>query len=216
MIRKLILWGLFVLYGLSPHFGRRFIQIIVERIDGGEFWSISLRKIYIKYHAITVGIGSYGCFDPKRFPSGTEIGNYCSFASDIWIFNANHPLRNITTHPRFYNPRLGYVREERITRQKLSIGHDVWIGHGTIILPNVTSIGTGAVIGAGSVITKNVEPFGIVVGNPAKEIQKRFSSDVCEQILESKWFLESPMKLSVLSDFVDNPDAFTRHMRKVE
>lgn len=200
MIKKIVLNNLISLYGLCPYWGKKIIQIILTQIDGGEFWSLSLRQIYSKYHDITIGIGSYGCFDTKRIPKGTKIGNYCSFGSDTWI----------------YNLLLGYVRKERISKQKLSIGHDVWIGHGALILLNVSRIATGSIVSAGSVVTKNVEPFQIVGGNPSKEIRKRFSADVCRQLLESEWFLKSPTELLTISDFADNPNVFFQHLREVK
>lgn len=215
-MEKIFLRGLISLYRLCPHWGKKLIYTILVRIDGGEFWSISLRQIYSRYYDIEIGLGSYGCFDIQRIPRGTKIGNYCSFSKEVWIFNGNHPSNFISTHPVFYNPNLGYVREERITRQKLSIGHDVWIGYGAIILPNVSSIATGAIIGAGSVVTKNVEPFQIVAGNPAKEIRKRFSPDRCKQILESDWFLKSPSELFTSIDFADKPESFLEHMMEVK
>ena len=73
-------------------------------------------------------------------------------------------------------------------RTELTIGHDVYIGMNVIILPNVTRIGTGAVIAAGSVVIKNVPPFAIVGGNPAKLIRYRFSEETIKKILASKWW----------------------------
>jgi len=69
----------------------------------------------------------------------------------------------------------GYVNEDKLIRPEIVIGHDVWIGHSAIILPSVNFIGNGAIIAAGSVVSKNVEPYTIVVGNPAKQIKKRFN-----------------------------------------
>ena len=68
------------------------------------------------------------------------------------------------------------------------IGHDVWIGDGTIILPSVTSIGNGAVIGAGSIVTKNVEAYSVVVGNPARKIKMRFTPKVIRDLETSRWW----------------------------
>jgi acetyltransferase-like isoleucine patch superfamily enzyme len=93
-----------------------------------------------------------------------------------------------TMHPILYNPIFGYVKIDRLIRPNLHIGNDVWIGENTIILPNVMHIGDGAVIGAGSVVTRDVEEYSIVAGNPAKEIRKRFSKTIVEQIKTTRWW----------------------------
>lgn len=87
------------------------------------------------------------------------------------------------------NPIVGYVKEDMLERPSLTIGHDVWIGERAIILPSVTSIGNGAIIGAGSIVTKDVEPYSIVAGNPAKKIGKRFEDKVIHRLEESEWWL---------------------------
>jgi acetyltransferase-like isoleucine patch superfamily enzyme len=78
--------------------------------------------------------------------------------------------------------------------KKVSIGNDVWIGHNVIIVGNVT-IGNGAILAAGSVVTKDVTPYSIVAGVPAKQIKMRFSKNVIEEIEELKWWNLSEEKL---------------------
>ena len=73
------------------------------------------------------------------------------------------------------------------TNSKTKIGNDVWIGHNVIILSGIT-IGDGAILAAGSIITKDVEPYTIVAGNPAKTIRKRFSENVIIELLDFKWW----------------------------
>ena len=127
---------------------------------------------------------SYGCFTDS-IPNGTVIGNYCSFAPGIKIFNGNHGIEWASTHPFLYNVLLGMVQKETINRHALEVGHDVWIGANAIILPSVKKIGNGVIIGAGSVVTKEVKPYSIVAGNPAKLIRYRFDAkDI--NILETK------------------------------
>jgi acetyltransferase-like isoleucine patch superfamily enzyme len=70
---------------------------------------------------------------------------------------------------------------------KCTIGHDVWIGHGAVIMPGV-SIATGAIIGTGAVVTKNVGPYEVVVGVPAKVIKKRFADEIIGKLLKSEWW----------------------------
>ena len=122
-------------------------------------------------------------------PQGVTFGNYCSIAPEIRIFRANHPKKTFISHPLMNNPIVGYVKEDMLERPSLTIGHDVWIGERAIILPSVTSIGNGAIIGAGSIVTKDVEPYSIVAGNPAKKIGKRFEDKVIHRLEESEWWL---------------------------
>ncbi len=160
---------LYKLYALKIARLRRFILAIVPKLEGGEPRSKTLRQVFADYHHIKIGMYSHGgCFNTQLIGSFTEIGIYCSFASGVRIFNANHPLKFKSTHPFFFNPIFGYVDELKISRQGPSIGNDVWIGGNAIVLPNVKRIGDGAVIGAGTVAAKDVPDFAVMAGNPAK------------------------------------------------
>lgn len=160
------------------------------KLEGGPMFSSTIRRYFKKKYNVTVGYGSYGgCFNPKNnLPSGCEFGNYCSIAPSIRIFRANHPYTKFTTHPILYNPVVGYVEKDKLERPKIKIGHDVWIGDWVIVTANVSSIGNGAIIGAGSVVTKDVSPYCIVAGNPAKVIKKRFDESTIEQLELSEWW----------------------------
>lgn len=148
-----------------------------------------LREIFKKDFNITVGYGTYGgCFNPSNIPPGVTFGNYCSIADGVKIFRANHPMNTFTTHPIFYNPIMGHVEKDLLVRPILEIGNDVWIGANVIILPSVRKIGNGAIIGAGSVVTKDVEPYSVVAGNPAKFIKNRFKDSIIDSLEKSKWW----------------------------
>ena len=157
------------LYALDNGQLRKYVLKYIARMEGGQPYSATIRKIFQDYHRIEIGMYSYGgCFSIDNVPDGTIVGRYCSFASEFSILNGNHPAKFKSQHPFFYNPAFGYVKELLITRSKLVIENDVWIGHGAIILPAVTRIENGAIIGAGCVVTKNVPPYAIVAGNPAR------------------------------------------------
>ncbi|NMA02172.1 MAG: CatB-related O-acetyltransferase [Clostridia bacterium] len=142
------------------------------------------------YHNIDVGYGSYGSmFTPGSFKPGTVIGNYCSFSSSVFQYNANHPYSKFTTHPILYHEDYTGSKSEELKRVNLIIGHDVWIGHGVVILPGCSNIGNGAVIGAGSIVTKDVPAYSIVVGNPAKVIRMRFKEEIIEKLEVTQWWL---------------------------
>jgi len=152
-------------------------------------FSTTIRSIYKREHNIEIAYCSYGgCFSLKNIPPGVSFGNYCSIAPDIYILWANHPKSSFTTHPILFNPTVGFVNKDLLKRQELIIGHDVWIGQNTIILPSVRKIGNDAIIGAGSIVAVNVPPYTIVAGNPAKIINKRFDDETIAKLEKSEWW----------------------------
>ncbi len=123
-----------------------------------------------------------------------NIGKYCSIASHVYVGAAPHPMDRITTHPMTFlndfghfieedDPEVKSMREETRT----SIGHDVWIGQGVVVMPNI-GINSGAIIGAHSVVTKDVPPFAIVAGNPAKVIRYRFDDETIQKLMSIAWW----------------------------
>lgn len=207
MIDMFASW-LHYLYGLSKRrWWRGCIIYLVRQWEGGDVHSKTLRRIFTAYHGVDVGMYSYGCFVPENIPAGTSIGRYCSFATGVTIFNTNHPFDRISQHPFFYNPRLKATPGETVTRGRISIGHDVWLGKNALILPRVSHIGNGAVIGAGSVVTKDVPPYAVVAGNPARIIKYRFSPAVQEKIQQSRWWDSSIEELCLRLDEFLKPAA---------
>ena len=118
----------------------------------------------------------------------SKIGAYCSISWDVTIGAVSHPMDRISMHAFTYRKQFKIVDEDIFFPQKLTtIGNDVWIGCGAIILSGV-NIGDGAVIGAGAIVTKDVEPYTIVAGVPAKAIRKRFDDNIIEKLLVLKWW----------------------------
>ena len=120
------------------------------------------------------------------------IGKFCMIASDVkFIMNgANHLTDSLSTYPfAIFGNGWENAMEGKSYPQKgnIHIGNDVWIGYNSTIMAGV-HIGDGAIIAANSTITKDVEPYTIVGGNPAKKIRKRFSEDVITKLLELKWW----------------------------
>lgn len=178
----------FFIYRYNNRYLRRIIREVLLRQEGAELYSKTLRKIYTKYHDVQVGMYSYGAFH-QILPSGTIIGRYSSIPRNLLVINASHPITHLSSFPFFFNPDLGYVEKLLITRRtELIIGNDVYIGLNVTIMPVVTNIGNGSVIAAGSVIVKDIPPFAIVGGNPAKIIKYRFSQQIIEQITQSAWW----------------------------
>jgi len=136
------------------------------------------------------------------------IGKFCMIASDVtFIMNgANHLTNAITTYPFsiFGGDWSGAMEGKEFPfKGDTMIGNDVWIGYGATIMPGVT-IGDGAIIGSKSVVTKDVDPYSIIGGNPAKVIRKRYSDEEIESLLQIKWWdwpLEKITKnLQILTD----------------
>lgn len=193
-------------YKVSPKIVKKVIEHHIRRCEKGEYWSETLREIYNDIYGIKIGIGSYGCFKQHQFPRGTEIGNYCSIAQEVRYLNGNHPKNFVSTHPMFYHKSLGFVNEDRIQRNNLVVGNDVWIGWGAIIVSSCTEIADGAIVAAGSVVTKNVAPYTIVAGVPAHEIGKRFSDELIEKIRGIEWYNKGPEFLGEYIDCFQNPE----------
>jgi virginiamycin A acetyltransferase len=120
------------------------------------------------------------------------IGKYCAIAHNFRIRPRNHYTGYINLQDKFQN-RYNFPHLDSI-KGPVSIGNNVWIADNVLILSGVT-IGDGAVIGAGSVVTKDIPPYCIAVGNPAKVIKKRFCESVIEQLIEIKWWDWSDAKI---------------------
>jgi phosphonate metabolism protein (transferase hexapeptide repeat family) len=124
----------------------------------------------------------------------TDIGKFCAVAANVRLNALNHPMdrvcqHNITYRPNEYFPHAKVDKGFRSWRQekRVVIGHDVWIGHGAIVLPGI-SIGHGAVVAAGAVVTKDVEDYAVVAGVPAKRIKWRFPKVLRERIIALAWW----------------------------
>ncbi len=120
------------------------------------------------------------------------IGKYCQIGFDVALHATNHPITfmSIYINKNLFNGELKSLRENN----KIVLGNDVLVGHGVIIVGNVT-VGNGAIIAAGSVVTKDVKPYSIVGGVPAKEIKMRFSDTIIKEIEELKWWNMSESEL---------------------
>lgn len=166
-------------------------------------------------------------FDDYSYTAGSdvsiiysEIGKFCSIASHVRINPGNHPMKRVAQHHFTYR-RIRYGFNETDDENffnwrrsnKCIIGNDVWIGHNAIIMPGVR-IGSGAVVGAGAVVTKNIFPYEIAVGVPAKPIRKRFTDDIIEKLLKIEWWNWDRKSLEEnFADFFDLNTFIEKHYK---
>ncbi|MDQ0416025.1 acetyltransferase-like isoleucine patch superfamily enzyme [Croceifilum oryzae] len=142
------------------------------------------------YAAYDIGDYTYGL--PKIFYwAGTnlKIGKFCSIASEANIFlGGNHTLDFVTTYPfNVFFPEGHAFPGGPLTKGDIEIGHDVWIASGASIMSGVR-VGSGAVIGADCIVARDVPPYAIMIGNPARIMRYRFERDIIEQLLEIQWW----------------------------
>lgn len=178
-------------------------------------------------HSIHLGAFSYGV---SGFYFGCRIGRYCSFGEQVQIGRHSHPMHWFSTSPFFYLPfdnvldqplpkgidlvpHQEFKRDTPPVTAKLTmIENDVWIGHGAFILPGV-KIGTGSVIAAMSVVTKDIPPYSVVAGSPAKVIKYRFNESQINDLLETEWWEFAPWQLK--GAHVDNIDEFIDFVKEL-
>ncbi|RYX87269.1 CatB-related O-acetyltransferase [bacterium] len=137
-------------------------------------------------------IGKYTYLAGNNRIFNTTIGAFCSIAENVCIGHAEHPYNHFSTSPVFYKSDNAF-NTTKLFQQEINefaattIGHDVWIGYNAYIRAGIT-IGNGCIIGAGAVVTKNIAPYTIVGGVPAKKIKDRFDAEKIKQLEQDQWW----------------------------
>ena len=161
----------------------------VRQATLGRYTEIGARTAFVES-----SLGDYSYVVNDSNVIYTTIGKFCSIAAHTRINPGNHPMQRASQSHFTYRASAyfddaqddgAFFAWRRST--PVTIGHDVWIGHGAIILPG-RSIGTGAVVAGGAIVTKDVAPYAIVAGNPAKPIRARFPQVIAERLMALAWW----------------------------
>ena len=172
---------------------------------------------YVARHGFEIGDYSHGLPDVRALGARLKVGKYSSIAEGAtFILGGQHPTRAVTTFSleNVVGGEKPASREE--SRGDIVVGSDVWIASNAVILSGVT-IGDGAVVGLGAVVLRDVAPYSIVFGNPARVIEKRFSDDVIAELLELRWWDLEPAQVKALRPLLVESDigAFLLACRKL-
>lgn len=158
-------------------------------------------------------IDKYSFIGKNTFVFRTSIGAFTSISNNCYIGSLSHPINWVSTSPVFHVGKnvlkKNFAKHLFVSSKQTTIGNDVWIGEGCKIKAGVT-IGDGAIVGMGSIVTKNIEPFSIYAGNPAKKIKNRFEDDVTKKMNRSEWWMWSDDKITQCSDLFNDCEMFLK------
>lgn len=191
-----------------------------------EFGTSCFLKNVIK--APNIHVGDYTYYDDASDPTGFEknnvlfnypefgdhliIGKFCSLASGVKFIMgpANHRLSSVTAYPfnvfgGLWTERTPPHMDQLPFKGDTVVGNDVWIGRETVVMPGV-KIGDGAIVAAYSVVAKDIPPYGVVGGNPARLLKKRFDEELIALLLDFRWWDLSPEEVTELLPLLCDPD----------
>lgn len=167
-----------------------------------------------------VGIGTY--IGTNSFLPRSQIGRFCTIGPEVKLVRGRHPAHDfVSIHPAFYSTRkqagFTFVNENKFEefstgKYALKIGNDVWIGSNVLIIEGV-EIGDGAIVGSGAIVSKNIEPYSINIGNPIKEIGKRFEEEKIKKLLKLRWWDKDLDWIKKNADKFENVDKILKEQK---
>ena len=177
-------------------------------------------KLYRFSKVVNSSIGRFSYIGINTWIVNSEIGQFCSIATNVRIGLENHTLGNISTSPIFTERknalRTSWTKKDVFkSSEKTYIGNDVWIGHGALVK-------SGIKIGDGAVVTKDVPPYAIVGGVPAKIIKYRFSEEIIKELLTIKWWnndlnkIKENIELFQIEIVKDNQKSIVNRLRNID
>ncbi len=205
-------------YKRGREYKKKCVKIFRSSTDVEAKWSgknTCGRRTVVNYSII--GYMTYlgdDCYLPYSY-----VGKFCSIGDRVKIIAGKHPTSQfVSTHPAFYSTEYlhTFVNKQKFVEHnyctetdkiKISIGNDVWIGSDARIMEGV-KIGNGAIVGAGALVVKDVEPYTIVGGVPAKEIKKRFTPQQISKLESIKWWDKELSEIIKESDCFDDVDLY--------
>lgn len=175
-------------------------------------------KFRARYPHYQIGVGTYGMPEVHDWNEGStlRIGSYSSIAGNVQIYlGGHHRIDWVSSFPfPAFTEEAAQIKDYGGTRGDVVIGSDVWLCSNSIILSGV-SIGHGAVVANGSVVSRDVAPYSVVAGNPARHVRWRFPEEQCQALLASAWWDWPESEVRAVTHLLCSPDleAFLEHVR---
>lgn len=171
-------------------------------------------KLYRPYRIYDTQVGDYTYVARNAMINGTTVGRFCSIGPNFVCGKGTHPTDKLSTAPMFYSlgcqNGMTLAREDKLDEMRsVEIGNDVFVGANVVVF-NGVKIGDGAIVAAGAVVNKDIPPYAIVGGVPAKVIRMRFSDDCVASLRRIQWWNFPDERLPEVEHYFDDVEGFCR------